>query len=438
MAAGVAALLALWAVKRGWPRDLGGSMAQESAPVVAASSAGATILARVMAPPASHALPRPIDAPRASAALVPDDNLALAQRMKADWCGFGAAEQLRLGKALYEKAASGIGAADAMASLNESVSSGLLAQASAQVLQHWIQALQRGDPRSQALADYLSTEDEARARLQQRARSSTDPMVTALALLRPCAAGGCANVEASQWSRLEPANLQAWLALLNVPSGAGRAQQAYVLERAASETRYSRSYQQEAFSLLLGLPQSEAPGLMGQAEIDLINGIAAAWPIQNLRPLLEHCRSGPADSVVADRCATVASMLWQQGDQLDRGLAIALARAALPGRPGLRPQWEPRAREYEAVSEWGKGAMERVMNRLIPDMQAPSPPCQLQPVLRQMQQEAAAQRDWERARMEMRQAGANEAELAGRWRQAAGRSALDPLSPRQPASASKD
>jgi hypothetical protein len=123
--------------------------------------------------------------------------------------------------------------------------------------------------------------------------------LTALALLRPCAAGGCVNIEAPQWSRLEPANLQAWLALLNTPTGAGRSQQAYVLERAASETHYSRSYQREALSLLLGLPQSEAPGLEGQAEIDLLNGIAAAWPIQNLRPLLECCRAGLADAALA-------------------------------------------------------------------------------------------------------------------------------------------
>jgi hypothetical protein len=50
-------------------------------------------------------------------------------------------------------------------------------------------------------------------------------------------------------------------------------------------------------------------------------------------------------------------MLWQQGDQLDRGLAIALTRAALTGRPGLRMQWQPRAREYEAVNEWDKGSI---------------------------------------------------------------------------------
>jgi hypothetical protein len=77
------------------------------------------------------------------------------------------------------------------------------------------------------------------------------------------------------------------------------------------------------------------------------------------------------------------------------------------------------------------------MNRLIPDILAPPPPppCQVQADLRRMQQEAAVRSDWDRARPEMKNAGVNEAELATRWRQTAGHSALDLNPQSRPASA---
>ncbi|MBC7377989.1 MAG: hypothetical protein H7346_11240 [Burkholderiaceae bacterium] len=357
------------------------------------------------------------------------ERAVMAQRMKSDWCGFGTAERRRFLQAAAN--ASGALDPDPFLTLSDSVGTELLAEASNEAVQRWIGVLmQRGDPRSQALADYLSIGDEARTRLQRRAHNSADPMVTVLALLRPCAVGACVNVEASQWSRLEPANLQAWLALEKEPTGSSHNQQGYVLERAASEARYSRSYLQEFQALLHSLPQTEAPGLQAQAEAELDIGIVAAWPIRSSRPLQDTCRGSLTETGVVERCATVADMLWQQVDLMDRGLAIALARAVLSVRPGLRAQWEVRAREYEAVSQWTQGALARVLRRLIPGDEVLASRCDVLPELRRMQREAAARSDWERARLEMREADVNEAALSALWRQRAGRSVLEAQSRR--------
>lgn len=418
--------------EQGDGREAGVSAPSTSAPAAAASAGRPTASRR-----ASSALAGASAAP-AQLALAADERAAMARHLKAGWCGFGAEQRRQLWAAAdaASGAASNAVVPDAAMALSEVVATELLAEASAQVAQRWVRQLtQRGDPRSQALADHLSTDGEAAARLQRRARSSSDPMVTIFALLKPCAGGACINVEASQWSRLEPANLQAWLALLNGPSSARRNQQGYVLERAASEARYSNSYQQEFATLLLSLPQTEMPGLQAQAEADLINGMVAAWPVSSFQPLLETCRNSQVESGVTARCAAVAGMLWPQSDVMHRTMALALVRATLPARPELRASWDARAREYEAVSQWTQGALQRIMQRLLADGDALVSRCGALPEQRRMQREAAVHNDWERARLEMNEAGANEAELATQWREAQGRTALDP--PRRPASAAK-
>ena len=370
--------------------------------------------------------------------------------MKADWCGFGAAEHERQTNAAIQKAEATTGTVgmEAVDAMKQTVGAKLMEEASELARRRWAQLLmQRGDPRSQALADYLGgpgdgasgeAVSQARARLQGRARTSSDPMVTALALMRPCTAGACANIEASQWSRLEPANLQAWSALLKNANDSRQVQVGYVLDRMAVEARYSRSYQREFTDMLLSLPMTETPGLQSEAEMQLIYGMAGAWQVMNFGPVIQACRAGLAQPGLAPRCEAVANTLWQQGDRLERGLAMALARLALPGRPEQRAAWERRARELEAVSEWEKGVFERFMARLIPDGKEPSSPCDLQPRAWQMLRESSGQSDWERARAEMRAAGVDEAALAAAWRRDAGRSALDaPLPPTSAASGAR-
>lgn len=374
-----------------------------------------------------------------------DARAELARRMKADWCGFGAAERDRQTEAVYDKATATTGMIGmaAMVEVRETVGGQLMEETQAQVRQRWAQALaQRGDARALAVADYLETDSgdatapAARARLQARARTSGDPMVTVLALQRPCTPGACANIEASQWSRLEPANLQAWLALLTDPAGRARLTHAsYVLDRLAQEARYARSYQRELQALLLGLPQTEAPGLQNEAEIHLIGSLAASWPMSPMRPILDLCRGSQPDAGTVSRCERVAQLLWQQDDQLNRGLGLGVARAVVAARPAMRPQWEAQAREYEAVSEWSRSAPERVADE--PSPQA-VPPCGWQPEMRRMWHESLARGEWEALRGEMRKAGADAAALSARWRRLEGRAALDPPTAPRPASGPPD
>lgn len=391
-----------------------------------------------MVTPASAGMLAARPVPRPAAA---DERAALMQRMKADWCGFGAAEYGRQSDAVIEQASTTgnrMFGREAVAELKRTPGQQVVDETVEQVRRRWVKALMlRGDPRSRAVAELLSAAGEdgnpARVRLQALARTTSDPMVTALALQRPCDAGSCRNVEASQWSRLEPANLQAWLTLLRDPDGKLRqTHAAYALDRLVQEARYSRNYQHEFHALLLSLPQTESPGLQNEAEIQLIGGMVSAWPWASMRPLLDTCRGGLADAVTAPRCEAVARLLWQQEDSLNRGIALGLVRALVAARPGLRPQWELQAREYEAVDEWVRGAPGRVAGRISPESM---PHCGWQAEMRRMWRESVGRGEWEILRGEMREAGEDASALSARWRQREGRSALDPRPPARAASA---
>lgn len=368
-----------------------------------------------------------------AAALSSRDDEARAQlmrRMKADWCGFGSAEHDRQTDAIMERAQAkhGMVGVEAFEEMKLAPGAQVLEEAVAQVRQRWVKALvQRGDPRAIAVAEFLGGADgdapQARARLQALARTSSDPMVTALALQRPCEAGACNNIEASQWSRLEPANLQAWLKLLRDLKGSARQTQiGYALERMASEARYSRTYEREYKALLLSLPQTEAPGLANQAEMQLLIGTASAWAIAGFRPLTEVCRTGLADAATAHRCEAVADRLWEQDNLLDRAIALDLARRMIAARPEQKARWEPRAREYEAASSWQVAEVERAGQSVAQE----EAPCAGQVEMRKIVQEMTARGEWDHLRAEMSTAGADDAVLSARWRQQKGRSALDP------------
>lgn len=414
-------------------------ISHQPAPAAAAApvpeAAGPAASAAPPARPASPARLLPAESP-------PDPGAELARRMKADWCGFGAAEHERQTQAVHDRsiAVTGTIGLQAMQELCETVSGQVLEEAQADVLRRWVSALvQRGDERSLAVADYLegagsgTASPGARTRLQARARSSHDPMVTALALQQRCAPGDCINIDAAQWSRLEPANLRAWLELLHDGEGRMRpTHAACVLDRVANEARESRSYQRELHALLWSLPQTASPGLVNEAEIQLMVGLVSRWPMAPMRPLLDLCRGAPLDAGTVARCEAVARLLWRQDDHLNRAFALGIARSVIAARPALRPQWEAHAREYEAVVEWAKAAPERAASQAMPE---PASPCDWQPDSRRLLREFATHREWEAARTGMREAGADEAALAARWRQAEGRSALDPPRPVLPPSA---
>ncbi len=362
----------------------------------------------------------------------------LKQRMQADWCGFGLAEKSRQIEAVFEKASAGgrpIGV-DVIAEVNRTPAAEVTDEAVAQVRQRWVAALQRrGDPRSLAVAEYLGGSDgdvsRASARLQALARSATDPMVTALALQRPCSPG-CGNVDRAQWSRLEPANLQAWLTLLG-DARTRHTQEAYVLERIASEARYSRTYEREFKVLLLELPQTESPGLVQEAELQLIVGTASAWPLASLRPAMEFCRAKAAEPASQHLCLAVAELMWQGDNLVDRSLALALVRQLLPARAGLRAQWEPRARVAEAVRHWAESNVAPWLS----EVGAEASSCGWQAGIRRELQVRAAQGEWGQLQADMQAARADEASLSAKWRQGAGRGLLDPLPSARPASSGR-
>lgn len=411
---------------------------------------GATEPRPAVALPASEAAPRVVSAPSpiVSGALAPaaevmasaareDARAELARRMKADWCGFGVGEPARQAAAVraLSEAATGLVGQAAVDEVRRTVGGELLEQAGDEAVQRWSRQLRlRRDERAQALADYLDAGDMARARLQARARSSNDPMVTALALQRPCSAAGCVDVEASQWSRLEPANAQAWLPPLRVGAGTAPTEVAYVLERMATQAQYSRTYEREARDMVLALVQIDRPGLRSDAELQRLNGLFAAWVIGSFRPVLNACREDPsrAPTGLAARCEGLGERLWQQNKLLDRSLALAFAGAALPVLPERRAFWESRARELEAVKEWTRGDLQRVVARLMPEGREPAP-CTFQDEAWQMLREQSGETDWERARGQMRAAQIDEAALAATWRQREVRSALE--QPRRAASA---
>lgn len=197
---------------------------------------------------------------------------------------------------------------------------------------------QRSDLRSIALADYLLAAsgapggEEARGRLQDRARASTDPMLTVMALHMPCVKPGCRNIEASQWSRLDPDNLLAWLALPQLRS----ADASYLLERVASDARTVRSYREEADALLQDLPPS---GI----------GWRASWGLMNLSAVSGAC-GWLRDRVTAGRCETMAEGLWSEGGTVERHLAVLIAQRVLTQLPERSAAWEARLREFDRLA----------------------------------------------------------------------------------------
>lgn len=346
--------------------------------------------------------------------------------MKADWCGFGAGEHARERQAVLDRAeaVTGLVGQDALAEVRRTLGAELLEQAGDEAAQRWsAQLLQSRDTRAQAVADYLDGSEPARARLQDRAHRTTDPMVTALALQRPCAAGTCANVDASQWSRLEPANIQAWLVLLN--GRATQSQTGFVVDSLLAQAQYSRTYERETRDLVLGLAQVGTPGLQSEAELQRLSGVFVPRSAGSFRPILEACREGQVQAAVgmAARCEGLGDLLWQQSDVLHRSLALAFAGTALSARPERRALWERRARELEAVLGWMQEDLQRALARLIPENPAPAP-CAIQVEAWQLVRESAYETDWERARAQMRAAQVDEAALAAAWRQREGRSAL--------------
>lgn len=369
--------------------------------VLAGPAASAPLQASAPASGASFALAQPSASSVAEAA-----EQDLASRMKENWCVFGAAAARQTRQVARARGAEPA-EAKAHAARLAAVGVRVLDEAREQATQRFVRALQaRRDQRSLALAEYLLGDAPARARLQDLAGRSTDPMVTALALQRLCDAGDCINIEASQWSRLEPANLQAWLTLMQkVPNGGLSWDEAW--DRVLGVARYSRSYQRETLAALLALPLTLAPGLASQAELEVLTGLNAAWVVPKYSWLLGGCRLVRRDAPRAARCSAVAELMWSQDSLLERSVALATVRTLMRDAPALRAAWEPRASQYAIVTAGAEDGLQRLMARVWPQGGAAAAPaaCGELSALRSLLVAMAGRGEWMQAIHDLREAG---------------------------------
>ena len=336
------ALLSLGlAASLGWRRAPG---AQEATPVPQAAAQAPQRAASVQAL-AAQRQPSSVPAGPASGPLLasppPDGLSARARRMREDWCGYGLPEA---NKEEEQRDAQRDRAHDSEEAEDPSDAEQVRAQAREQVLATWIARLRsRKDLRSQAIADYLAGDTPSRAHLQDLARRSTDPMVTVLALQRPCKSQACTAVDAAQWARLEPDNLMAWMAQ------AGTEQMPYLIERMGRDARRNEDYLLPLSQTLAELSDATAPGLRQMAELELVVGILSAWNPPAMRPVLDSCQAARSQPVTAAHCERIAQLMWDSPHLLGRGVALALVRRLLPLTHAQRSEWEHRALRFEGL-----------------------------------------------------------------------------------------
>ncbi len=247
-----------------------------------------------------------------------------ALRMRADWCGYGVAESEK-----DEQDHPGL----SREQIEQTDGMRVLRAAQREARARWVKQLRkRGDLRSSAVADFL---DEAfvdlpkedagsRARLQDLARRSTDPLLTALALRRPCAPDECTNIESTQWSRLEPDNILAWVAQLDALA-MNRQRQAELIAQIAAQAMHAESHDGEIVAILLTLPGKAEPGLAFHAEAMLLHEFNGGGG-PDLLSLALACRDAGALPGTRQDCLRIADRLWQHEDVYKRWLSVAIGQ----------------------------------------------------------------------------------------------------------------
>ncbi|MFO1227763.1 hypothetical protein [Roseateles sp.] len=358
-----------------------------------------------------------------------------ALRVRATWCGDGLIEHLRdLAAAYAQHPTDGQKAYEAGAQLEVSR---MERAAAREAVARWSASLRsRGDRRSLAMAEYLAlthqsaeAKEQASSRLQALARSSTDPFVTALALKRPCEPGACSNIDPAQWSRLEPANVEAWLALAQATRGQSvrGVSFEYIFDRLAAEAKYSRNYAAEAYRMVLEVLPRDSSGFDLWVEVPTFIGSEATWAFSYSRDLWDACRgSGKSGSPRAQQCTAIAEAMWNEGNWIARHQALRLVSEALPKGAAGRAVWESRAWRYQAMSafqrqphDWSGGAFEPKEN--------PAAMCQAMSEARRRMMERFQLDDWGRMEADFKAAGAKIDEWAPKWSADGRKSALEPV-----------
>lgn len=297
----------------------------------------------------------------------------------------------------------------------------LLRDAKRQLRQRWgAQLRAQRDLRAQAFADYL---DEAfgppaspaagtRAHLHDLARISTDPLVTVMALRRPCPGAPCRGIERTQWSRLEPQNSLAWLAAWD-PGASEVGFRDYVLERIRTQSSRASGHLSVMTAMLLALPHEPPDGLGYAAETELLDewGQQVLGLGDSIEPAAALCLGSPPSPGIAGICLQVADQIWQHGSPLERRLAtsIGLERAAGDGREAL---WRLRRLEVEAVERVLRSRQAEFEQQLA---RVARHPCLVQSLHALEVRRRLWSDPWTRARREVRASGADLPAWIERW-----------------------
>jgi hypothetical protein len=296
-----------------------------------------------------------------------------------------------------------------------------LQQARVQARLRWSAHLRaQKDLRSQAFADFLDEtftphpppSATTRAHLHDLARISTDPLVTVMALQRPCPGAPCRGIERTQWSRLEPQNALAWIAAWD-PASSEVGFLDYALERIRSQANRASGHMPVLTSMLLSLPREPSGGVDHVAEIQLLDEWShlALTLSDAMEPAVALCLRPSQAPGQVEACQQIAELTWQRGSPLERRVATSLGlHGASAGAQHAR--WAQRRLELEAVERVFRARQAEFEKRLA---QVADQPCRmasrLEIELRQRLREDA----WTRARNEVLATGLDLPTWIARW-----------------------
>jgi hypothetical protein len=255
-----------------------------------------------------------------------------------------------------------------------------LVQAMDQLRTDWTARLrQRGDERSQALADLLQGDDASLRHLETLANTSSDPVVYAWAF-GVCSRRSDCTLSAARWAQLDPGNLVPWEWQAARARAAGDPQaQGDAVFRIAGSTR-SDSYQRERLNLLLSLSDADGAGMQMAAENWLISTTAWRDFMPQMQGVTSQCvrPRALADPAQASVCTAAAEAMWKTSDNLLQSqLAVAL---------GLQTAPQDKQRWVLRVSELAKL---RTRDRVAASKEPEGSPCDQLPAERRRLQALA-------------------------------------------------
>lgn len=271
-----------------------------------------------------------------------------------------------------------------------------LRAAQQQLVRAWTRQLrQRADIQAQVAAEWLdishptdaASAARARARLQDLARSSRQPVAVYLALHMGCAdAAACTPVPASLWAELEPDNRLAWLAQ-RARNEAPAAQRDW-LARAVLAPQHI-DYSRELLKTLQTLPREVQPGLRRAAQQAVWSAAAFGVLPQFSGGAFRLCKSSEAklDSALHEQCRILAQQLWRDGeDLLSHAMALSLAKAV----DADNPQWIERRAELQGL----KGASPADLEAFLREHGDQPFECVAPDVVGQMLGDVASKGEW--------------------------------------------